>query len=209
MKRAAITILVCMLLTACGEQVAVVTPEMQAAMMSQLRSGQADLDCWIACSGTWGGDLSELNKRYIVGDWTGLGTLVMQIGFQSDLAYYYLGRSAEGLGAPEAALRYYRISGALATGADRRYKCFGVFNLCNGLSFPQDLYPRIQVVENEINRSRPVVARKPAPKPKPTIASASNNASPSAPAKQPAPTVAPASAPAQDEAWIDPPPVTH
>ena len=211
MKSMATLLLTGLLLVGCGQKVAVVTPEIEAQMLSDLRAGRANLDCWFACAATWGGDLSELNVRYTTEDWTHLATLVMQIGFQEDLAYFYLGRAAEGLGAPEAAVRYYRIAGALATGSESRYKCNGAgLNLCNGLSFPSDLYPRIQIAENAVYRANPRVHR---PMAKPKVASATSHATASStasPAAKPGGSdVVPASASGGDEAWIDPPPVTH
>jgi hypothetical protein len=207
MKRAVVLILAGLLLASCEQRVAVMTPEIEANMVTDLRAGRANLDCWITCSGTWGGKLSELNRLYATQNWRLLATTVMQIGFQEDLAYYYLGRSAEGLGAPEAALRYYRIAGALGTGSDRRFRCTSVgFDLCNGLSFPRDLYPRMQVVQSEISGSRRFAQQAPlrAPSAAPGV---SPSSAPAPKAKTAAAT--PSAAGVTDEGWIDPPPVTR
>jgi hypothetical protein len=47
----------------------------------------------------------------------------MQIGYGSDLAYYYLGQSAQGLAYHPAAIAYYSQSLALATGMNPMTKC--------------------------------------------------------------------------------------
>jgi hypothetical protein len=208
MKRAAVLVLACLLLASCEQKVAVVTPEIEANMIADLRGGRANLDCWITCSGTWGSNLSELKRRYATQEWRQLATLVMQIGFQEDLAYYYLGRSAEGLGAPESALRYYRIAGALGTGADRRFRCNSVgLDLCNGLSFPRDLYPRMQVVQREIPGNRRF-AQQGTQKPQAVTSATTGPAASAAPNTRTAAAASPASA-GPDEGWIDPPPVTR
>jgi hypothetical protein len=196
MKLGAKMALLGLLLSACSQQIPVLTPEIQATLLSNLRLGTATLDCGLACAGTWGGSLSEMNVYNATGDWTRLALRVMQIGFQEDLGYYYLGRSAEGLGAYEAAYKYYRIAGALATGPGGQFKCASA-GLCNGLHFPMDLYPRIQVVQAELGRANRVVARRPSPK---TPVGRTQTAT----APEP---IRPASA--SDEGWIDPPPVTH
>ena len=180
------------MLTACSAKVPTMTPELQAQLIDSMRNGQAVLDCNLACAGTWGASLQELQLRYATQDWTGLGTLVMQIGFQNDLAYYYLGRASEGLGADAAALRYYQIAGAIATAPGVGHKCNSAYNLCNGLRFPQALFPRIQTVSANLQRQQQ-------PQQPPPLRTATRSA--------PQPVAAPARA--ADENWITPPPVTR
>lgn len=176
-------------LASCEAKYATMTPELQAQLLEQMRNGQAVLDCDIACAGTWGGNLQELRYRDATQNWIGLGTLVMQIGFQNDLAYYYLGRASEGLGADAAAIKYYRIAGAIATAPPgTAHKCNPAYNLCNGLRFPQDLIPRIQTATANLQRQQSPRA---APRP----------------VQQPASTQARTAT--ADENWITPPPVTR
>ena len=101
----------------------VLSSETEANMIANLRDGRVDLRCGAACAETWRANLLTLNNRYVAKDWLHLGALVMQIGYQNDLAYYYLGQSAQGLGSPKAALKFYRISGALASRNDPQFKC--------------------------------------------------------------------------------------
>jgi aspartyl protease family protein len=57
----------------------------------------------------------------------------MRVGSAADQSYYYLGRAAEGLGYPKAALAYY------SAGAKTTYKCDSpLVNVCDGFKFPDD-----------------------------------------------------------------------
>ncbi len=177
----------------------VLSSETEANMIANLRDGRADLRCGAACAETWRAKLVTLNDRYVAKDWLHLGTLVMQIGYQNDLAYYYLGQSAEGLGSPKAALKFYRIAGALASRTDPQFKCnSGAHAFCNGIDLPRDLYLPMQIAQKHDVPQARVSPRKPT-----AIASGSNQA------QTPAEVVVPVSVPARDEAWIEPPPVTQ
>ncbi len=174
-------------LSACSRSIPVVTPQMDAQLMRSLQAGQAVLDCQTACSLSWASDLNRFARLDAQSDWHGLAIGVMQDGYASDLAYYYLGRAAEGLGADQAALRYYRVSGAIATGPNSALKCNGDLNLCNGVTLPDALYARIQTVEANLAARQAEAAHANKPKPRPV--------------HKPA-------LPAADE-WIEPPPVTR
>ena len=169
-------------LASCEVKFSNMTPEIQAQLLQSMRNGNAVLDCNLACAGTWGGNLNEMRHRYAAQDWVGLATLVMQIGFQNDLAYFYLGRASEGLGSDAAALKYYRIAGAIATGPTMAHKCNSTYNLCNGLRFPQDIITRMQIASANLQRQQ---APRAAPRPVQVQA-------------RPA-----------DENWITPPPTTR
>jgi hypothetical protein len=175
----------------------------EAQTAEQFRHGEVVLDCRVACAGNWNANRPELLRRYIARNWTGLADLVIRTGFQEDLAYFYLGRAAEGLGENEAALSYYRVAGALATGPDPSFKCHGGADLCDGFTLPQELYARIQIVHASMGKNRPAVARRSPPRPKlddPAPIEVTSAPLPSPPPPPPAP---------QSETWIDPPPVTR
>jgi hypothetical protein len=205
LMRAAVIVLAASLLGACSPRITtpVLTPvlssETEANMIANLRDGRVDLRCGAACAETWRANLLTLNDRYVAKDWLHLGTLVMQIGYQNDLAYYYLGQSAEGLGSPKAALKFYRIAGALAGRTDPQFKCNSRSPaFCNGISLPRDLYLPMQTAEKHDLPQARVSTRKPT-----AIATGSNLA------QKPSEVVVPVPVPAQDETWIEPPPVTQ
>ena len=177
----------------------VLSSETEANMIANLRDGRADLRCGAACAETWRGNLLKLNDRYVAKDWLHLGILVMQTGYQNDLAYYYLGQSAQGLGSPKAALKFYRISGALASRNDPKFKCnSGARDFCNGISLPRDLYLAMQIAQKHEVSQPHASTRKPT-----AIFSGSY------PAQTPAEVVVPPAPLERDEAWIEPPPVTQ
>jgi hypothetical protein len=178
-----------------------ITPEMDAQLMSTFEAGQITLDCQINCSGSWGGGLQNLGQLDAQGDWHDLAIQVMKIGYENDLAYYYLGHAAEGLGYYDAALQYYRISGAASTGSDPRLKCAGggFSNLCNNVSLPNDLYARMQTVQNDIASQQAAQEAAQEAADTPTVVVHH---------RKHIPTTQTAAAP-PPPSWIDPPPVTH
>jgi hypothetical protein len=77
---------------------------------------------------------------YETEDWQKLSKLMIQINYGVDLNWFFLGRSAEGLGLTNAALQYY--TEALLTWN----KCDGVSNLCVGFALPRDILTRLSVL---------------------------------------------------------------
>lgn len=124
MRGSIILAILCAMVAGCGvDKIAVVTPEMEPQMIQQLENGTAVLDCEIACSWPWITNQKELSALYRAGAWSQLSIKVMQIGIQTDLGYFYLGRAADGLGAYQAAIRYYRIAGAISTRGPTWSRC--------------------------------------------------------------------------------------
>jgi len=137
-------------------------------------------------------------------DWEELAVTVLQIGYQNDLSYFYLGRAAEGMKGYDAALKYYRISGALATGPSSRHRCYSV-ETCDGFRFPQDLGPRIAAVQSKLNIRKAGSAKKS------DASSSSQTSAKSASSKDEwvDPPAASKSKAADDDEWITPPPVVR
>lgn len=157
--------------------------------MEEVRAGKAVLDCTQSCAGAWRQNRSELTTRYNAGDWRGLAVLVMQIDYRQDLAYFYLGRAAEGLGENSAALVYYKTAESLATGTAEDAKCATRPEGCNGLSLLTEVLTRVQIVDAARSRNTWATRRQPHV--------------PSGPGQ---PTTKPGQ-PATDN-WVDPPPVS-
>jgi hypothetical protein len=85
----------------------------------------------------------EMHNLYLKGDWQSLSRLVIEVNYDNELDWFYLGRSAEGLGLNDAARHYY--GRALST----VHKCVGVFigDECDGLSFPRDVMIRVNAMD--------------------------------------------------------------
>jgi hypothetical protein len=192
-------------LAACATGVQGPRHETDEQVLEQLQDGKAVLDCTEACADAWRRDRSDLMARYSAGDWRELAALVIQTDYRQDLAYFYLGRAAEGLGANSAALEYYRTAESLATGTIEGAKCAATPEGCNGLSLLTEVLLRIQVVEAARNQSFAATHRQQHRRPNP---GQPESAQPET--AQPAPAQ-PAGAPAQPPAdnWIDPPPASH
>jgi hypothetical protein len=99
--------------------------------------GEIRLTCGLACSGAWGAVRNKLRQLHDNSLWSDLKLEVLKIGKEADLAYYYIGRAAEGEGNFDAAKIYYRL--ALAAS----FKCSGVINVCDKFVFPGDINIRL------------------------------------------------------------------
>jgi hypothetical protein len=162
MKRITALALVAVTLASCA--LPPLTPDQQAQVVTQINQGQTVLTCSsVECAGPYGGHLRDLQNFYAAGDWRDLGIMVVQLNFSEDLAYFYLGLSAEGSGADAAALHYYQLAVDGATGATPMSQCHVGSGLCNGFNLPADIYPHIQAVQEAIARRE---APPPPPKPK-------------------------------------------
>lgn len=111
------------ILAGCAAKYEAVTPDVQAKMMGDLQAGKPVLDCGAKCSFTWGAQAAAIHQLDLAEKWNDLAVRVMQIGYGSDLAYYYLGQSAQGLGYHQAAITYYGWSLGINTGTDPMLKC--------------------------------------------------------------------------------------
>jgi hypothetical protein len=86
-----------------------VTIEIKDKLLKELREGTATLIC-VSCATAFGFKQQKLNQLLLADEYEALGIEVLSIGFPTDLSWYYLGRSAEGLGHLDAAILYYYIS---------------------------------------------------------------------------------------------------
>lgn len=97
-------------------------------------NGEIRLDCQLLCSMQFGASSSDMHQLYLQQRWHELSREVIEIGFNQDIAYYYLGRAAEGLGKTRAAEIYYLLSQSAP-------RC--ILNGCQGLSFPDVVNDRL------------------------------------------------------------------
>ena len=110
-------------------------------VLAALKSGQIRLSCDAACAVSWRTTRHQVKALHDNELWNHLAIEVSRVGYKVDLAYYYLGRAAEGLGYYDSASIYYNL--ALAD----IYECDGIINNCDGFVFPRDARNRLEHVE--------------------------------------------------------------
>ena len=111
-------------------------------VLSALKVGQIRLSCDAACAVSWQATRHQVKALHDNELWNHLAIEVSRVGFRVDLAYYYLGRAAEGLGYDNSANIYYNL--ALAD----IYECDGIINSCDGFVFPSDLRKRLDFTDS-------------------------------------------------------------
>jgi hypothetical protein len=120
----ALTLLTSLLLGACATE-----PLPGRFDETALVEGAISLECeGPRCAFVWQTKRKAMAELYDAGDWRSLALLVASVDVASDLAYFYLGRSAEALDAPEAAASYFD----LALAAERKCEDF-FFSGCAGI----------------------------------------------------------------------------
>jgi hypothetical protein len=166
-------------------------PETDANALERLRGGDAVLSCdSAACGEAWRRNQADIIRRYNAGEWRELALLVMRTDYSQDLAYFYLGRAAEGLGAARAALGYYRTAITLATGPAADARCAANASGCGGLSLLNELALHTHLVDATLHRGVFTQGRR-----------RPGQAGESRPVE--------ASPPAAADGWIDPPPASQ
>ncbi len=82
-------------------------------LLDSVRKGTVELDCVSsACARAWTARAELAANLTMQGRWAELSTLLTVTGYRSDLAWYFLGRAAFGLGSPKAAAHYYETARA-------------------------------------------------------------------------------------------------
>lgn len=149
MIRNGIFVLIIIILSACGvPKHAVVTPELHNRFIEDLKAGNLNLTCEsVECTFSWIDKYDEMVSLYKSAQWTGLTDLVMQVGFPRDLAYYFLGRSAEGLGYSDSAMKYYQKSMSLYSDSVHSHHCREFQQGCGGVDLASVLPQRIASIQ--------------------------------------------------------------
>lgn len=102
---------IALLLSACASNgPSIASGSFPPSSFESFLNGQIRLECKLSCAGKFGLNLPEMHNLYTTEKWNSLSSLVMEIGENMNIAYYYLGRAAEGLGKPKAAETYYLLS---------------------------------------------------------------------------------------------------
>ena len=146
--------------------------EARTQVIEEFTNGKTRLTCETACFIAWSSASKKIKALHDNKLWEDLSLEVIQIGYASDLTYFYLGRAAAGMGHTEAAKNYYRL------GLSQTQHCDGWLSSCDGFDFPHEL--RAQMA-NLSNNKKPVKDTPPRTEPVPLVVSKA--APPPTPAK--------------------------
>ncbi len=103
--------------------------------LERFKQGDAVLPC-DSCASSFGNRLGEFRRLHAARDWERLAQAVLDVGHSLDIAWYYLGAAAEGLGLTEPARRYYQQSVNLAAHKDTHCKA-SLMDLCGDIRLPE------------------------------------------------------------------------
>jgi hypothetical protein len=90
-----------------------------AEPFERFKRGETVLECRAQCSYGYSNGKAEWKKLHARGLWRDLAVSVIQVGYLSDLSYYFLAEAAKGLQLKDAATAYYKR----ALEAGRKYGC--------------------------------------------------------------------------------------
>jgi hypothetical protein len=126
-----------------GENLASPDAQSSAIKLSAFTAGTATLEALTLTSGysaavQEGLSLAEWKKLHDGQSWEALALSVLKANSGSDLSWFYLGRSAEGLGFRDAARIYYQKS----IEASKKKLISACLN-CSGFNFPEDSQDRL------------------------------------------------------------------
>lgn len=102
------------------------------SLLPRFVAGAIRLDCRLTCAMQYGSNRRNLAQLYSRQAWEELANEIIRIGYRDNTAYYYLGRSAEGLGHKQAASTYYQLGKQLPN------RCTEESSKCSGLVFPRE-----------------------------------------------------------------------
>ncbi len=114
------------------------SPGDEARRFDDFASGSFAFSSSASGGETFDGMRPILNSHFHSENWLALARGLLAIGYDQDLAYFYLAQAAEGLGFPDAAVHYYQA--AIST----RSKCASIENRCDGIDLPDAALTQIR-----------------------------------------------------------------
>jgi hypothetical protein len=117
--------------------------------LSLLKTGNANFECELSCSWSWGGNLGKYRELYDQERWEILAKEMLKISVKEQLAYFFTARSMEGMGYFDAAEKYYKI----ALNIGKNYKCDRFFNVCAGFSLPSEINSRLSIMQQQLTKT--------------------------------------------------------
>jgi hypothetical protein len=117
-------------------------------ILDSVRNGTVELTCKSsACENVWLARVEHAANLTTQARWAELSALLIVTNYPSDLGYYFLGRAADGLGSPRAAVHYYEIA-KTELKDDRSCNAIG---LCRGLGIPAVIDAELAAVQRKVN----------------------------------------------------------
>lgn len=99
--------------SSCAPKHATVSPELRVQFLNDLKEGRLSLNCQFECDWSWLQNYHRMVNLHNSKMWEELTELVMQVGLENGVSYYFLGKAADELGYYDAAIKYYKYSIAL------------------------------------------------------------------------------------------------
>ncbi len=148
----------------CATRLASMSAEQRQDILPAFRQGRTVLDCRAACSWQWFARRQTLAGLHATRQWNQLAGEISEIGYQEDLAYFWLGQAAEAEGYLPAAARYYAVAGALARVGDPNLHCASVsLGGCFGINVPGQSHARLNAVQAALVAAYPTRQQEPPP----------------------------------------------
>jgi S1-C subfamily serine protease len=137
-------ILAVLAIAGCASTAVNKTDEAAMARFDAFRGGNITLPMGTIEAAEWALWRDAAYNHLAAGEWRELADLVQRKGINNDLNWYYLGRSAEGLGELELARQYYQHSIEHSNSDKASHRCQGVvISLCDGFEFPDVTLARL------------------------------------------------------------------
>jgi len=125
-------------------------------LLASVREGTVEFTCRSsACENVWLARVEQAAHLTTQARWAELSALLVVTNYSSDIGYYFLGRAADGLGSPGAAVHYYELAKAELKG-DRSCDAIG---LCRGLGIPAVIDAELAAAQRRVNGSKRAAPR--------------------------------------------------
>jgi S1-C subfamily serine protease len=137
-------VLISVVAAACASTSVDTKDQATVARFDAFKSGNIVLPMGTLEAADWTINRQNAYDLLAAGHWRGLADLVQRKGINNDLAWYYLGRAAEGLGDVELARTYYQRSLDRTKSGKYSHSCRGkVMSMCDGFDFPDVAQARL------------------------------------------------------------------
>jgi hypothetical protein len=141
-------VLISVLLAGCASTSVDTKDQATVARFDAFKSGNITLPMGTIEAAEWTINRQNAYDLLAAGHWRGLADLVQRKGINNDLAWYYLGRAAEGLGETELARTYYQRSLDRTKSGKYSHSCQGkVISMCDGFDFPDVAQTRLSSLQ--------------------------------------------------------------